>query len=219
MERPRFFTSRSGIVLPNYKAITRYESLKIQGEPEAARIPSRGEIEYRVTLGSGEQWRVHLDQMSPVDTETLDRPNVNKLQRQLQRRVVSASLEDSQREALYFLHANWKDFVDFFYEGEHEHDIEPKAFAEVLIGKHPFQRIDFVGFGPDGKIFLIRANARSNNSQELERQQHLFLNKFGLAQGEVVTRMAFYREDTRDASSGLFRIVTRQYNSASMEEL
>lgn len=223
MERPRVLRTKSGIVFPNDEARTRYNGLKLSTQPIETATPYRGEREFLFSLQSGENWRVHLDQMSAVEWDMYDRPHTRSLPRKLKKMVSAEELEDKQRDALYFLHVNWPNIIDLFYTTQYKKRVEPVAFTQVLIGGNSRNKLEFLGFGPDGKVFLfVVASLDRNTTLELERQHSLLKRDLGLPSYDIVTRLVNLRDDNTQMGEGqvsnrLLRVVARRVNGAAME--
>ena len=184
----------------------------------------RGEREFWVTFMGDKQWRVHVNPMAPVEADVFEKPHTKSLARRLSEKIVEGRLKDKQQEALYFLHANWESLVDIFYTADDvNHRQKPMAFVQVALDEEGRQCADFVGIGPDGKVFLIVAASDSRSSnQELQRQYDLLQRKFGLKTSDIVPRIVNFVQEQKvypdgTVSSGRFNIYARILNGASME--
>lgn len=77
--------------------------------------------------------------------------------------------EKEHAEAVGFLARNWERLRLELYPVRPFGNVPPYNFSEVLVDSKTMERADFVGFGPDGRLFVFEFKRKDRISTQAER--------------------------------------------------
>lgn len=91
--------------------------------------------------------------------------NIAKILAGNQHRYLPIGVEEEHQKTILFLTQNWRRIRKYLYPFYASGNFPAANFSEVDLKDDKKQRADFIGFGPDGRLFIIEVGTRSKSGQ------------------------------------------------------
>lgn len=108
------------------------------------------------------------------DTKTMFAPKVlsqedfidiTKILAENQQHYLPVGIEEEHQKTILFLRQNWRRIRKYLYTFYTSGNFPAANFSEVDLNDGKKQRADFIGFGPDGRLFIVEVGTRSKSGQ------------------------------------------------------
>lgn len=161
------------------------EDAALQGEPK---LGLNCYLEYNYLTANGDRliWQVTPNPEAMIQPPSLTETEVSEIKEKLtslSRPYIPEEGEKFHGQTINFLMQNWDKLRDTLYPFPPRHSTVPPArFAEVLLEPDKGHRADFIGFGPDGRIFVFEIGTEHKSKKAYNYGEELreVLKKYGI---------------------------------------
>lgn len=181
--------------------ITRIEQarapLKIRGKGQVATCETAN-LEHRYKTRTDDRWHVEVipdTSFMGTGLPQLSRQEINDAAEYLtvhQQLYVPKGAEKAHAEAINFLARNWEQVRKTLYPIKPSGDVPPYHFSEVLVDTKTMERADFIGFGPDGRLFVFEFKRKWNRYTQADKFAKKLENTFSNFNIPITPYMAWY---------------------------
>jgi len=102
---------------------------------------------------------------APKAVSQKDFINISKILADNQQRYLPMGVEEEHQKTILFLRQNWRRIRKYLYPFFAPGNFPAANFSEVDLKDEKKQRADFIGFGPDGRLFVVEVGTRSKSGQ------------------------------------------------------
>lgn len=168
----------------------------------------RGWREYQYRTKDGGNWRFHtqINPMEPISYP--DQFLYQKIKKGLKKAAPSKlsplGLESIEHwMGTHFLHKNWERLASVFYTQQPDLPVKSVSYVNVELGK--YGTADFIGLGPDGRIFVIDLAGNGKKRQFLQTHIH-GINAMFFDEHVSIVPMLGRLVDETTADEGAYRL-------------
>ncbi|MGE5042267.1 MAG: hypothetical protein ACM3IJ_05205 [Candidatus Levyibacteriota bacterium] len=164
---PRDPKSNLHIVRKTIRSRMNGQTVWAAGEPKPGKR-SHIEVPFLTTDETPTTLEVTPDTVAMFAPKPVSREDFEYITRALEGRqqvYLPVGNEEEHQKTILFLRKNWRRVRRLLYPFATTGNTPPATFSEVDLGDTKKQRADFVGFGPDGRLFVVEVGTRSKSSQ------------------------------------------------------
>ena len=171
--------------------------LKILGKGQVATCETAN-LEHRYKTRTDDKWHIEVipeANIMGVRYSQLSQQEINDVAEYLtvhQQLYVPKGAERAHAEAINFLARNWGEIRQTLYPIKPSGNVPPYHFSEVLVDKDTGERADFVGFGPDGRLFVFEFKKKWNKYTQADEFAQKLRNTFSDFDMPITPYMAWY---------------------------
>lgn len=137
-------------------------------ESEKIGVKSHTEITFLTTAGISHHVGITPSMEALLTAKQVNKGifiDVFKTLSQRQKPYIPEEAEMEHHDTILFLAKNWTKLREKLYPLNTTGNVPPACFTEVVIDDKNMQRADFIGFGPDGRAFIIEVGKKSKSAQ------------------------------------------------------